>query len=83
MSKALVKFSLFFDPTETWDRISSLEADFSVFLSSKGLEAEKIQTVNSSSEIIMLVRKAPEVPPPVMPEKPKKPSQMLKEMSKK
>lgn len=57
--KVILKYSMIFDPAETWSKISDFEADFAKFFTDRGCEIEVIQTPTGSTEekILLINRK--------------------------
>lgn len=57
-----MEMELIFDPAEAWQHAFQLENDFSSFLKTKGLQAQKVRTVEGATGgFILLVGKIPTI----------------------
>lgn len=58
--KVLIKYTIIFDPSEAWSKISEFEGDFAKFFNDRGLEVEVVQPPNQVREddkILLLTKK--------------------------
>lgn len=76
---AFLEYNLLFDPGEVWTRVSDLEADFSKFLESKGLQGEIITPVGVTNKRVVFISKLP--PPIQAPPTQKNPQDILKKIA--
>ena len=81
-SLAFLEFTFLFDPSETWESISTLEKDLASFLETKGLEAEVIMPAGINNRRVLFIRKIPDnLDKIAVGLSTKEPSQILKTMA--
>lgn len=76
MGKVAIKYTFIFEPAETWNTVSGFENDLGSLLSTRGLQAELIETQGTDNTRYVFITKMPMVAPP----KPKSVQQNLQQL---